>query len=54
MAKKGLDAYDKPSYVLVSRDDAMFFYRLRGELAGVRRLGKEKKGEKVANIRNCS
>ena len=37
---------DKPSYVLVSRDDAMVFFRLRGELAGTRRLGKEEKGGK--------
>jgi hypothetical protein len=32
----------------------VFFYRLRGELAGTRRLGKEKKGEKVASLTEIS
>jgi hypothetical protein len=32
----------------------VFFYRLRGELAGTRRLGKEKKGEKVASLTESS
>ena len=35
-------------------DTACVFYRLRGELAGTRRLGKEKKGEKVANLKEIS
>jgi hypothetical protein len=32
----------------------VFLYRLRGELAGTRRLGKEKKAEKVANLKEIS